>query len=139
MLIIWQRPVSVMILVVVALHLFWAAAIFVDTAALNATAVNALHRFIQPPPLLITVLIAVAALAAAGALYQLPWWSLVPQQFILLMSAAGVIEAIWQGQFADGVPRASAFIAADQIYAVLLAFGHILALVTYSRNGHLDE
>ncbi len=128
-----REPISIMVLFAVALHLFWSAALMIDRAALNATAINALARFVQPPAL-IALLIAVALMAMVGMLFRLPWWLLVPQQIVLMMSAAGAIEAMWLSQFADGVLRPAAFIAADQIYSVLAALGHTVALVTYSNR-----
>ena len=53
----------------------------------------------------------------------------LPQQFFLVESAWGAIEAIAACQFADGVPRPWAFMAADQGQVVLLALLHTGAIV----------
>jgi hypothetical protein len=127
-----QHKISFMVLFAVALHLFWAITLMVDSAALNVNAISALHRFIHSPSLLIFVLLGVAISAGSCVFCRLPWWMLVPQQAILMMSAAGAIESMWLAQFADGVLRSTAFIAADQIYSVLTAMGHSAALVAYS-------
>ena len=41
---------------------------------------------------------------------------------------------MWLAQFADGVLRPASFIAADQVYSVLAAFCHTIALITYSKR-----
>jgi hypothetical protein len=56
-----------------------------------------------------------------------------------MMSAAGAIEAMWLGQFADGVLRPTAFIAADQMYTVLAALGHTVAISLYTLSLRQNE
>jgi len=48
-----------------------------------------------------------------------------------MMSAAGAIEAIFISQYADGVLRPWAFIAADQVYSIIAALGHTLAMALF--------
>ncbi len=59
---------------------------------------------------------------------------LLPQQILLMMGVSGAIEAIWLSQFADGVLRPRAFIAADQINSVLAAIGHTVAIISHALN-----
>jgi len=54
---------------------------------------------------------------------------LIPQQFVLMMSAFGAIAAIMHSTFADGVPRPRGFILADQSPAVLAAAFHTAAII----------
>lgn len=54
---------------------------------------------------------------------------LIPQQFILVLSAAGALQAMWLSSFADGVVRSREFIIADQCPIVILAALHTWALV----------
>lgn len=128
-----DHSVSIMVAYAVALHLAWAVILLFDGSATNATALNALHRYIALP--LLSPVIAGAALVAAYGMWSGSSWTLVlllPQQILLMMSAAGAIEAIWLSQFADGVIRARAFIAADQLYSVLAAIGHTLAIIAHA-------
>jgi hypothetical protein len=131
-----NRPISIMVLFAVALHLSWATILMLDDAALNATAIHALHRYIASLPLLAATLAAAALLAVIGLFTRVPWvvLLLIPQQAILMMSAAGAVEAMWLGQFADGVLRPHAFIIADQFYSVLAAIGHTVAIVAHARR-----
>lgn len=125
---------SIMVLFAITLHLTWAATLLIDSSATSATAVNALFRFITLPLLLVAI-IATAALLALIAMVTRSQWTLLlllPQQVLLMMSAAGAIEAVWTAQFADGVIRPRAFIAADQLYSVLAAVWHTVAIVAYT-------
>lgn len=126
--------VSIMVLYAVALHLAWGVFLLIDDVATNATAVHALFRYIHPPELLSAVVVgaAIAALLAMFSHAPLFVAMLLPQQALLMMSAAGAIEAIWLGQFADGVIRPHAFIAADQFNSVLAAIGHTAAIVLHT-------
>lgn len=130
------RAVSITVMFAIALHLFWAGNLLIDLAPLNVNAINALHRFIQPPPLLIGTLIAVALLAVVGILHRF-WWAfllLIPQQILLYMSAIGAVESAWLSQFADGIIRPHTFIATDQAYSVLLALFHTVAIIAHAMR-----
>jgi hypothetical protein len=129
-----NRYISIMVLYAIALHFVWACLLMIDHAATQATAVNALSRYINSPELLALVV----ATAGGAALVGLSMKSaflvmlLLPQQILLMMSAAGAVEAIWLSQFADGVVRSRAFIAADQVYSVLAAIGHTTAITMHA-------
>lgn len=138
MFITYGRSVSIMVLYAIALHLVWSVILVFDDSATNATAVYALFRYIHPP-LLLAGIIAIAALLALASMFsnrpQALALLLMPQQILLMMSAAGAIEAIWISQFADGVIRPRAFLAADQIYGVLAAIGHTAAIMVRVMRG----
>jgi hypothetical protein len=108
--------------------------IFLDQSALHATGLASLYRYIQPPLLLASVIGGAALLALTAVTIETPWIVilLLPQQVILMMSAAGAVEAMWLAQFADGVLRPRAFIAADQMYSVLAAIGHTMAITAHA-------
>lgn len=131
-----ERYISIMVIYAISLHLAWAFILLIDESAVNATALNALYRYIHPP-IFLAVAVAAAALLALVAVFTRPSWTLVlllPQQVLLMMSAAGAIEAIWTAQFADGVVRTRGFIAADQFYSVLAAIGHTAAIILQARS-----
>lgn len=131
-----NQPISIMVLFAIALHLWWAFVLCFDYSALDATAVHALHRYITNTPMLILTLTTVGVLALVGLFTRTPWvvFLLIPQQAILMMSAGGAIEAMWLGQFADGILRPHAFIIADQSYSVIAAIGHTVAIVAHARR-----
>lgn len=130
------RLISIMVLYCVALHLCWAAIIIVDASAVGATPVSALHHLIGNPHLLAATLIGAAALASSSLCMRSRWivLLLLPQQVLLAISADGAASAILFSQFADGVVRPRAFIAADQLHVILAAFGHAVAMLSHARG-----
>lgn len=130
------RWFSIAVAICVVLHFWWAALIlFGDGTAVHATALFAVYRFVGWGSQTLTglALVFVAALALWGMLTRRPWIvvSLLPQQVVLMISLIGAVQAIWLQQFADGVERPFAFIAADQIDTILLALGHTAAVISH--------
>jgi hypothetical protein len=136
MMVFHNRPISIMVLFAIALHYWWAICLAVDKSALGVNAIDALYRYIHPLPLLVGVIATAATMALVGLFTELPWilLFLIPQQALLMMSAAGAVESMWLGQFADGVLRPHTFIAADQFYSVLAAIGHTAAIIAHARR-----
>lgn len=136
MFMIGNHRISILVSCAIVLHVFWAAMVMLDHAALNANAVNVLHRYIQSPGLLIALLVLSSVLATVAIFSTRAWtvFLLMPQQILLMASASGAIDSIWLGQFADGVLRPHAFIAADQIYSVIIALGHTVAIIIHARQ-----
>lgn len=135
------RTFSLMILYAISLHLAWSVILLFDASAMNATAVHALIRWGVSSSSLAAI-IAACALMALFALFLKPTWALMlllPQQILLMMSASGAIDAIWIAQFADGVVRDRGFIAADQLYSVLAAAGHTLAIIRHAMHSNHDR
>lgn len=130
------RSLSIVVALSIAQHLFWVGMILFDLHALNATGLHALYKYIQPPQFLAFTLAISSLSAIVGIMSRLPWLVilLIPQQILLMMSAAGVVEAIYLGQFADGVLRPQAFIASDQIGTILFAIGHTTAMIVHTRR-----
>jgi hypothetical protein len=129
-----HHQISIMVMFAVALHLFWASIVLIDSSALGATGVASVYLYIQPPAALAIVMATAALLAILALSLSRPRVVilLVPQQILLMMSAAGAVEAIWLGQYADGIMRPRAFIAADQMYSVLAALGHTAAITAHA-------
>jgi hypothetical protein len=136
MVIFHNRPISIMVLFAITLHLSWARLLLKSDDVLK---VNAIHALTQWPlkyvagsaPALAAVIAGVAILALIGLLMQPPWVVplLVPQQLLLLFSAGGAINSVFLGHFADGAPYPPDFIEADQMYSILAAAYHTLAIV----------
>lgn len=133
------------ILMVSFLHLTWAALLLSSASAAHSTPVGAV----------ITVLhsrsAAVVALAGTGLLALLAAWFhenplhrsmrprylallLVPQQILLIMSAAGGISAAINGHYADGVARPWQFILGDQLPVILVALLYTTAILVIGRT-----
>ena len=75
----------------------------------------------------------VVGLSAAWGLWRphghaMIFWA-IPQQFVLMYSALGAVEAMIASQFADGVIRPREFLVADQCPAIFLAVLHTCAML----------
>jgi hypothetical protein len=138
---IFNHSVSLMVLYAVVLHLVWAGMLLVDDQVSTVTAIASL-RYVFPFPIAIPIMIW-CALSAFSAFYVRDGYVaaglMVPQQFLLFISAGGAIQAMVEGQFADGTIRSASFLIADQSPAVLAAIGHTLAIIATARaewRGH---
>lgn len=121
------------VLYAAVLHYVWAACLWIDPAAGQATSLARLSSVIGPD-LLPFLLFAVSTLALVYVFFLaemrlLGLLCVLPQQVILLMSAWTAVKAMSAGSFADGVLRPTAFITADQAPAVIAAILHTLAII----------
>ncbi len=130
MLNIFNRPYPIIILYAVALHLSWVACIFIDQSSYSGTALSAIYNWFGNATPYVCFSVAIAALAGIERRRRLFGLSLMlPQQALLMLSAMGAVEAIASGHFADGIERSRAFIAGDQLPAILAAIGHSIAIL----------
>lgn len=126
------------------LHLAWAA-ILLAFPPVRTTAIDwILKMFGGYSTVAGLALAASAGLALSGLrLRDHPagsFFMVLPQQFLVIVSAVGAISAMLAGHFADGVVRPSEFIIADQAPAVLLAVLHAAALVErYAWRPYLNK
>lgn len=117
----------------VLLHLTWAVTL-ATFPPVRTTAIDLLLRLFGNSAPLAGGVLALSIFLAITAL-SLPnrpvtsFAFLLPQQFLLTVSAVGALAAMISGHFADGVIRPHEFIIADQAPAVLLAFMHAIALM----------
>ncbi len=127
----------------------WAIAMAMDPSVLNITAVNTFlpyfhlslgpydshtfHRWILAIILFMTGTCSMLAFKYKRKLHTL--LALVPQQFVLFLSAGGALHAIILGQFADGTVRSSGFLLADQSSIIILAVFHTWAMVLIMIHG----
>lgn len=135
MLTIQDRPISIMILYCMALHLWWAFMLMLDESAAMATVTDALVRVFDDRYLTVLVLIFASTCSMVGMWLRRPWIGilLIPQQVLMMLAAAGAVTAVFLSHFADGVIRPRAFIAADQLHILFSAFGHTCALILHVR------
>jgi hypothetical protein len=135
----WPRRLENFPIIIIAIlqEYIWAIAILWDKGTINVTAVQILER-IMPWGILLWVLLIVPSLAVAGfymSKRRNTLLALIPQQFLLYLSAGGALEAIVHGHFADGVERSQAFLLADQCAAFLIAAAHTWAMSLILRYG----
>jgi len=130
---IGTKQYSLMIVYAIALHYLIGIALFTDPAAVNATGVAIFETLFDFAPVGIAMLSwVVASLALVSLLMPLGRWSIalmLPQQFMLMISAYGALTAMVIGQYGDGVERPKMFIMADQMPQILAAVFHTLAMI----------
>ncbi len=117
------------------LHLTWAVALSIDSAAGNATSIHTLLNFVSSDAAI--VIYSSAAVLAISGFFQRGIREalfLLPQQFIMMISAGGALQAMWLGQFADGVQRSHAFLITDQVPAVIAAILHTYAIIRIAKD-----
>lgn len=130
---ILPHAASIMIVYAVALHITWGLCMLADTSAAGGTALGALYRSFGNFTAPICFVAAVMALCAFKCRGRLVGVSLMlPQQFLLVISAVGAAHAMEVAHFADGVERSRAFIISDQAPAVLASIGHTIAVLRYA-------
>jgi hypothetical protein len=128
------RNLYPIILYAVLLHLTWAVVLFLSDSAGNATAIHALLDLV-PRYWAVAIYGGVGLIALYGMIkIRICLYCLLPQQFILMVSAVGAVYAMWTGHFADGVARSVPFIIADQVSGVLAALGHTYAIIAIAHN-----
>jgi hypothetical protein len=108
-------------------------------APLATTPVHATYELVRgilPPawvhPAVIGLFLGISSLAFWG-LWR--WWrqgkletfSFIPQQLVLMGSAAGAILSTVQGHYADGTPAPPMHIFSDQLIHILIAIAHTWA------------
>ena len=126
-----SQRLPAVVTVAALMHLVWAYCLLVDPSSINVTAMYGIKFLALSLPTTILVLYAVAALALCALPLRSGWGRvlcILPQQVILLISAVGVLRAMWFGEFADGTLRTSPFLIADQIPVLLLAGFHMLSV-----------
>jgi len=131
-----RRAIPLIIIYAIVQHYLWAAMVLWDTSTTQITAIATLNNFAVIYYGAVNLFV-VAALATISAFVQerrTAIFLMLPQQFILPLSAFGALAAMWSGHFADGVIRPHAFLIADQAPAVLLAIFHTAAIIRL--NGH---
>ena len=131
-----NKAPSLIILYAVLMHLTWAFSLAFDPSGIGATAVASVNH-VFPYPYLIDVLFFVALLAFAGLFAKrarLAALAMVPQQFVLCVSAGGALHTILIGAYADGIQRPTGFLVNDQLPAILAALLHTLAIWRVARG-----
>ncbi len=138
MLKIQDRAVSIMVLYATLLHITWGLMILGDDSALRGNALDSIFKIFPYPDGVALLLFGAAMMALVGTVaHTKGFWVallLIPQQILMMITAAGAIESIWLGQFADGVIRSHMFIASGEVNNIIAALCHTTALVLYARG-----
>ena len=119
---------SWMIWTAITLHLTWAVMLLFSSDPLYTVPLGGLARIIPNQYILAAVLL-VVVLCAVGWFLKHLHWQLIPQQFIVLITTLRAVEAAAASQYADGVIRPTAFIAADQMLSFLFGVFYTLAIL----------
>ena len=132
----WRR--NWMVIYAIALHVCWGLLLLVSPAPLATTALSdwpLSNQYVS------AVLILGVGLLALWGMRQdhhaRPVASLaavLPQQFLLMLSAGTALRCAWLGMYGDGTTRAGMHILADQLPAVLAMVLHTGALLDWFRK-----
>ena len=140
---VWSLAVNKWIIwYAVFLHIAWGCALLQSESPLGVTAIHHIGIMLPGRWTSAVGLIMIGTLAGIGLLTNDRMLSLIvllPQQFVLMLSALGAIVAIYHSTFADGVVRPRAFIFTDQMPAVLAAIFHTCALLEAHGRESLDR
>lgn len=111
----------------VALHTVWVITLLIGSPPKNVTGVHSLAELF-PNRYGLAIILAVVAACATGGIFHRAGLAkillLTPQQLVLGLSAAGAVNAMIVGHFADGVARPQLFLVADQTPVVLALLVH---------------
>ena len=120
------------LLFAISQHVWWAAMLWLDARAGDVTALATMQRLLGSRVLEIAVLILVSLAAILALFWRRPGAGrlllLLPQQFLLVVSACGAVGAMASRSFPDGVERSFAFIAADQGSHIMMALLHTFVI-----------
>lgn len=125
------RPYGILIVFyAVCVHYAWAGMLYFDNSASWATPIAPVWHLFHEYTAHALALFATLALASLFMRDRTPRvMFLIPQQFVMMLSAGGCIVAVWSGQYADGVVHPRLFIAADQFTAILFPALHAVAMM----------
>ncbi len=127
---------QVIVLVVIALHICQGIALWIDPSVTGVTTISSLSRLFSRYGT-VAIFFGVAWLAFWSFYVKEPlarMLLMIPQQFVLLIAAVGAMTAIQESHFADGVLRPMWFLFADQVWTILVAGGHYLAILNVSKS-----
>ena len=130
-----------LVLFVSLMHMWWGILLLLNGGALHIAATSALLEIVGPghsTARAITYII-------AGILPSILLWrpgsvagllSVLPQQFLIILSAISAIVAITAGRYPDGTIRPALFIAMDQGIYIIAAVLHAMETADrYTERG----
>lgn len=121
-----------MIVYAIVYHVIAGGVLVFSSAPLGVTSISTLHDLLGMPHWLLGVTMAAVGVAALGGLLVEETEGIalfLPQQAMLVVAAAGAVDAMQSGHYADGSARSHLFIIVDQLPVVLAAACHTLAII----------
>jgi hypothetical protein len=115
------------------LHIPWALVLLVNPEIHRDTPTAGFYWILSTPFSVAISLIAISILAFTGEIYWNGWlrfWSLIPQQLALIISASSSIVAILHGHYADNYIAPRDFIFKDQWGNILTTLVHLWYMAT---------
>lgn len=132
-----DRWISMLVLCAISIHYTWAFVLVFEPTAIGSTGINAIYTVVPSPIGVAIVCYTVASLALLGLFarnVRHSVWLLIPQQIVLMFSAAGALAAMYLHQYADGAVRPLGFIIAGQVDTFWLAVWHTFAIVAHNAR-----
>lgn len=124
--------VSWVILYAVILHMVRGVLLMTSNEPIHGTSLSVMLEIVHSQFILGLTLFAVGLLSAASFTMKrcsLSLCLILPQQFILVVSALASTIAIFNGHFADGVEHSWALMAIDQLPIIILAIMHTFSIM----------
>jgi hypothetical protein len=127
------RPGTLAIALASWVHYTWAFSLFSQPLKITGIALSlAILQYNIVAGACYLIAGTLASIAVLGS-FKKAWTNimlLAPQQFLLIISAIGVLVCTVTGQFADGVIHPRLFIWSDQCWQVYLCILHAVATIT---------
>lgn len=118
------------------LHLFWAV-LLISGGPYNTIGIGSLMAVFHYRWLAVTILLVTVVVTTYGLVCHPPRIiraaTLMPQNLLIGIVAAGEILFAIHGHYADGTIRSSLFILGDQCPYIMLLYMHTVALVQWTR------
>ena len=131
--------IQFIILYAIFLHFAWALLLWSDPEVGGTTPLATLSRLSPDYRILTTILFGAGILALIAEIRGRTGLReiglLLPQQFLLLVTALGALPAMITGVYPDGTIKTPGFIQTDQISTVAIALFHTFALVWIHGGG----
>lgn len=128
-----MRPNQLIIYYAIVVHFVWGGGLLTAASPVRTSTLNDLYAIVPNHHLVGLLLILIAGLATTGLFLKTKpvlfgILLLIPQQFVISLSALTAIAAIADGRFADGVVRPQLFIFLDQLPAIVIAVMYTIAI-----------
>jgi hypothetical protein len=127
------RDAPIIVWAATILHVVIAVLLLSSTAASGSTGPAEVTRWLGRNPAAVAMLLSSGLALFAMTRKHSDGWAIVgfllPQQALLYVAALGGVEAVLDGQYADGVQRPYEFILTDQLWMVAFAVIHTFAML----------
>lgn len=117
------------------IHVWWGMCVIASPEPLLTTGIADVYLWCQADQFTTGALLLAVGVSSIGSLsihdrsQRLAFAMLIPQQFVMLISATTALNCIHKSQFADGLPYDWLFIAADQCYVFVIGVCHTCLIV----------